>query len=67
MIIPDVLVLIILVLSFLYKVINYFIYGVSPEVLNSLGGLLIAGGFFYLSLYYQKAVCVEEMLHLYHF
>ena len=46
MIIPDILVVIILILSVLNKGLNYFIYGVSPEILSSLGGLLLAGGLF---------------------
>lgn len=46
MIIPDILVVIILILSILHKATNYFIYGQAPEILNSLGGLLIAGGLF---------------------
>lgn len=46
MIIPDIFIVIILILSVLHKVLNYFIYGISPQLLNSLGGLLIAGGLF---------------------
>lgn len=46
MIIPDTLVIIILILSILYKALNYFIYGVSHEILSSLGGFLLAGGLF---------------------
>lgn len=46
MIIPDVLVVIILGLSILHKGINYFIYGVSPEIFSSLGGLFLAGVLF---------------------
>lgn len=46
MIIPDILVVIILILSVLHKGTNYFIYGQAPEIINSLGGLLIAGGLF---------------------
>lgn len=46
MIIPDVLVLIILILSIINKTLNYFIYGISPQILSSLGGLLLAGGLF---------------------
>lgn len=48
MIIPDILVLIILVLSVLHKTLNYFILGISPQILNSLGGLLLAGTIFLL-------------------
>lgn len=46
MIIPDVLVIILLILSVLYKILNYYLYNVPPQILNSLGGLLIAGGLF---------------------
>ena len=46
MIIPDILVVIILGLSILHKGINYFVYGVSPEILSSIGGFLLAGGLF---------------------
>lgn len=46
MIIPDIFIVIILILSVLHKALNYFIYGISPQLLNSLGGLLIAGGLF---------------------
>lgn len=45
MIIPDILVIIILGLSILYKLINYFI-GVSPDIFSSILGLFLAGGFF---------------------
>ena len=46
MIIPDSLVLCILVLSIIYKIINHFLYGISPEIINSILGLLLAGGLF---------------------
>ena len=45
MIIPDILVIIILGLSILHKLINYFI-GVSPDILSSILGLVLAGGLF---------------------
>lgn len=45
MIIPDVLVVIILIFSIIYKVVNNFM-GVSPQILNSILGLLLAGGLF---------------------
>lgn len=48
MIIPDVLVLTVLIFSILHKTLNYFIYKNSPEILSSLGGLLLAGGLFLL-------------------
>ena len=46
MIIPDILVIIILILSLFHKILNYFIYNISPEFLNSFLGLLLAGGIF---------------------
>ncbi len=46
MIIPDSLVLCILVLSVIHKAINYFLYGISPELIGSFLGLLVAGGLF---------------------
>lgn len=46
MIIPDSLVLSILVLSVIHKTVNYFLYGISPEIINSFLGLLLAGGMF---------------------
>lgn len=46
MIIPDSLVLCILVLSVIHKTVNYFLYGISPEIINSFLGLLLAGGLF---------------------
>lgn len=46
MIIPDSLVLSILVLSVIHKTFNYFLYGISPEIINSFLGLLVAGGLF---------------------
>ena len=48
MIIPDSLVLTILGLSIIHKAINFFVYDINPNILTSLGGLLIAGGFFLL-------------------
>lgn len=46
MIIPDSLVLCILVLSVIHKTVNYFLYGISPGLINSFLGLLVAGGLF---------------------
>lgn len=48
MIIPDILVSIILVLSILHKSLNYFIYNIPFNIINSLLGALIAGGIFLL-------------------
>jgi leader peptidase (prepilin peptidase)/N-methyltransferase len=46
MIIPDALVITILILSVVYKAVNYFTYDINPQILSSLGGLLLAGGLF---------------------
>ncbi|WFA09676.1 A24 family peptidase [Tissierella sp. Yu-01] len=54
MIIPDVLVVVIIILSLLYKIINYLHNGVSPQLLNSIGGLLLAGGLFLIIVFLSK-------------
>lgn len=46
MIIPDGLVVTILVLSLIYKITNYLIYKTPINFIDSLLGLLIAGGLF---------------------
>ena len=46
MIIPDSLVLCILVLSIIHKAINYFLYGISPNLTGSILGLFLAVGLF---------------------
>lgn len=46
MIIPDSLVLSILALSIIHKALNYFLYGISPNLISSFLGLLVAGGLF---------------------
>lgn len=48
MIIPDRLVVTIVVLSLIQKILNYIIYKQPINFLDSLGGLLIAGGIFLL-------------------
>ena len=45
-IIPDSLVISIIVLTILYKVLNYFLYNESSEILESVLGFLVAGGLF---------------------
>ena len=45
-IIPDSLVLSIIILTILYKGLNYFLYKQSPEIIGSLLGLALAGGLF---------------------
>ncbi len=46
MIIPDSLVLCVLILSVVHKIFNYFFYGLSFGLLDSVLGLLAAGGVF---------------------
>jgi leader peptidase (prepilin peptidase)/N-methyltransferase len=46
MIIPDSLVVAILVLSVIHKGTNYFLYGLSPQLISSILGLIVAGGLF---------------------
>ncbi|MDY0234544.1 MAG: prepilin peptidase [Gudongella sp.] len=46
LIIPDSLVISIIIITVLYKSINFFVYGISPSILDSFLGLLIAGGLF---------------------
>ena len=46
MIIPDSLVVCILVLSIIHKAINYFLNGISPDLIGSILGFLVAGGLF---------------------
>ena len=53
-IIPDSLVLSILVIEALHKALNYFINGISPELVNSLLGLAVAGGIFLLIVLVSK-------------
>lgn len=46
MIIPDSLVLSILALSVIHKAVNYFLYSIPFDLINSILGLLLAGGLF---------------------
>lgn len=46
MIIPDSLVLSIVVFTIIYKIVNYFVYGLSLDLFGSILGMLIAGGLF---------------------
>ena len=54
MIIPDSLVISILVLSIVHKALNYFIYDIRLNILDSILGLLIAGGLFLLIVIISK-------------
>ncbi len=46
MIIPDSLVLSIVVFTIIYKSVNYFLYGLSSDIIGSILGMLLAGGLF---------------------
>jgi leader peptidase (prepilin peptidase)/N-methyltransferase len=54
MIIPDSLVITILIFSILHKLLNYFINSSPVNLLNSIGGLILAGGFFILIILISK-------------
>ena len=42
MIIPDILVILILVITIVYKIFSYILYNKSPQFLNSIGGLVLS-------------------------
>ncbi len=48
MIIPDVLIILILGFSMIYKLLLYILYSKSPDLLNSMGGLILSGLLFVL-------------------
>lgn len=54
MIIPDSLVIVILALSILQKGLNYIIYKTPVNLVDSIGGLLLAGGIFLLIVILSK-------------
>ena len=54
MIIPDFLVVMIFILAILYKSINFFLFGLSINLLYDLGGLLLAGGIFLIIVLLSK-------------
>lgn len=54
MIIPDSLVLTILILSILHKATNYILHKTPINLLDSLGGLILAGGLFILIILISK-------------
>ena len=47
-IIPDSLNIFILIFAIIYKLLQFILYGISPNILNSILGLLISGGLFLL-------------------
>ncbi|NLY47246.1 MAG: prepilin peptidase [Tissierella sp.] len=54
MIIPDSLVISILVLSIAHKGVNDYLYKISPNMISSIGGLVLAGGIFLLIVIISK-------------
>ncbi|MDR7856124.1 prepilin peptidase [Tissierella sp.] len=54
MIIPDILVVIIFGTAILYKLVSYLLYNISPEVLNSIGGLVFSSLLFILIIIISK-------------
>ncbi|WP_353095908.1 prepilin peptidase [Tissierella praeacuta] len=54
MIILDTLVILILAFSIMYKILSYLLYRKSPELLNSIGGLVLSGLFFILIILISK-------------
>ncbi|MEY8415268.1 prepilin peptidase [Tissierella praeacuta] len=54
MIIPDILVVLILGITIIYKIFSYILYSKSPELLNSIGGLVLSGALFILIIIVSK-------------
>jgi leader peptidase (prepilin peptidase)/N-methyltransferase len=54
MIIPDILVIMILVSTIIYKLVSYLLYSNSPEILNSIGGLVLSSLLFILIILISK-------------
>lgn len=54
MIIPDILIILILGITIVYKVLSYIVYSKSPELLNSIGGLVLSGALFILIIILSK-------------
>ena len=54
MIIPDSLVITILILSILHKLSNYILYKTPINLLDSIGGLVLAGGLFIIIILVSK-------------
>lgn len=54
MIIPDILIIVIFIILILYKISNYFIYNLSPNLLNSLTGSIIGGLLFFFIMIVSK-------------
>lgn len=54
MIIPDILVVLILGITIIYKILSYILYSKSPELLYSIGGLVLSGTLFILIIIVSK-------------
>lgn len=54
MIIPDILIILILVISVIYKILLYILYSKSPDLLNSIGGLVLSSLLFILIIIVSK-------------
>lgn len=54
MIIPDILIILILATTVIYKITSYLLYKTSPDILNSLGALALSSGIFLLIILISK-------------
>lgn len=54
MIIPDILIILILIISVIYKILLYILYSKSPDLLNSIGGLVLSSLLFILIIIVSK-------------
>lgn len=54
MIIPDILVILIIIITIIYKVLLFLLYSKSPDLLNSIGGLVLSSLLFVLIILVSK-------------
>lgn len=54
MIIPDILVILIIIFTIIYKVLLFLLYSKSPDLLNSIGGLVLSSLLFVLIILVSK-------------
>lgn len=54
MIIPDILVILIIIITIIYKVLLFLLYSKSPDLLNSIGGLVLSSFLFILIILISK-------------
>ena len=54
MIIPDILVILIIIITIIYKVLLFLLYSKSPDLLNSIGGLVLSSLLFILIIVLSK-------------